>query len=445
MTEEPPVPRVFVQTWGCQMNDSDTGKMLALLAKDGFVPTDLPDEADLLLVNTCAVRAKPEHKLFSFLGRAALLKRTADRPILLAVAGCIAQRDGARLLAEHPEVDLVFGPDAIPRVRELVEQARLRRVIDLRRTDDPSIAFVPDLVSRGGVSALVTIQKGCDNHCTYCAVPLARGAETSRASSAILSEVRALVERGARDITLLGQNVDSYGRKRAGEISFAGLLREVAAVPGLLRLRFMTSHPRDLSADVVDCYAKLEKLGAHLHLPVQSGSDRILRRMGRGVTRERYLTLVKSLREARTGISLTTDFIVGFPGETEQDFEDSLALLEEVRFDASFSFVFSPRPKTPAQVLHLREAVPASVAAKRLGRLQALQLEISRASQAAFVGREVEVLVDGTSRQDALELSGRTSCFRTVNFQGTQDMMGRLVRVRIDTAGINSLHGLPAA
>ncbi len=435
-----PTPRrVHLVTLGCQMNADDSDRMLALLAHDGWEPVDSSDEADLVLVNTCSVRAKPEHKLRSLLG-----SLRGSRPgRLLAVAGCTAQVDGARILREHPQVDLVFGPDAIPRIRTLVREAAHRRVLDIRVDEPSSHVFVPDLPpgAAGRVAALVTIQKGCDHHCTYCIVPRTRGVETSRPSTEVLEEVRRLVDLGARDLTLIGQNVDAYGRKALGESDFADLLSRVHAIPGVLRLRFTTSHPRDLSDRVIQAFRDLPRLASHLHLPVQSGSDRVLRRMGRGYTREAYLQRVAALRAARPGLALTTDFITGFPGETDADFEDTLSLLEEVAFDGSFSFVFSRRPGTAAAHLHDREPVDAAVARARLARLQSVQARLSTASLQALVGREVEVLVEGPSRHDGDVVAGRTSCFRMVNLPGGPDLRGRLVPVRVTRAATHSLLG----
>jgi tRNA-2-methylthio-N6-dimethylallyladenosine synthase len=422
------------------MNAVDTGKMLAMLSLDGYRPCDRLADADVILLNTCSVREKPEQKLLSFLGRVA--GSGTGRPRLVAVAGCFAQHDGARLFAEHPEIDLVFGPDALPRVRELFKEGWRRRVLDTRFSNVHDTRFVDALpVTDSPLVAMLTIQKGCDNHCTYCVVPAARGPEHSRPSAEILEEARALVARGARDLTLLGQNVDSYGRKLHLELSFAELLHAVAAIPGLLRLRFMTSHPRDLSSDVIDAFRSLPRLASHLHLPVQSGSDRVLRRMNRAYSRARYLDLVAALRAARPDISLTTDFIVGFPGEDDADFEQTLALLEEIRFDASFSFRYSPRPRTPARVLHVRDPVPEGVARARLEKLQAVQGRITRENLEALRGRVFDVLVEGASRQEARILCGRTSCFRTLNFEGSPELTGSVQRVRVEEAHANSLRG----
>ncbi|MBN1334829.1 MAG: tRNA (N6-isopentenyl adenosine(37)-C2)-methylthiotransferase MiaB [Deltaproteobacteria bacterium] len=433
-----PTRRVHVVTWGCQMNVYDSGKMTALLALDGWEPVGSPDEADLVLFNTCSVRAKPEHKLNSFLGR---MKGRKGR--LLAVAGCTAQIDGVRIFRDHPEVDLVMGPDAVPRIRELVHRAAHQRVLDTRCEEPTDHRFVPDLPpdAAGRVAALVTIQKGCDRHCTYCIVPRARGSEVSRPAAEVIDEVRRLVEVGARDITLLGQNVDAYGKKTPGEPDFADLLHQVHSVPGLLRLRFTTSHPKDLSTRVIEAFRVLPRLAGALHLPVQSGSDRVLRRMGRGYTRDDYARRVSALRAARPGLSLTTDFITGFPGETEADFEDTLSLLEQIRFDGSFSFVYSRRPGTAAAHLHDRDPVDPARAHARLLRLQAAQARISAEALEALVGREMEVLVEGPSRHGDGSVTGRTSCFRTVNLPGGPDLVGRLVPVRIVHSAPHSLVG----
>ncbi len=440
---EQAIPRkVHIKTFGCQMNVYDSGKMLALLRHDGFEPCEDWHHAHLVIINTCSVREKPEHKLLSYLGNLLRKKRDTGLP-MVAVAGCMAQHDGARLFQQQPQVDLVLGPDAVPRIRELVRAAEHRRVLDNRFLEVADYPFVQELPPQQErqVSGLVTIQKGCDNHCTYCIVPFARGPEVSRPAEQVEAELRALVERGVRDVTLIGQNVNAWGHKLPGEPSFAQLLRRVAAVPGLARLRFTTSHPRDLGLGTAACFAELPALASHLHLPVQAGADRVLRRMGRGYDRARYLQVARWLREARPDISLTTDFIVGFPGESEADFQQTLSLLEQLRFDASFSFCYSPRPHTAARRLPPDDAVPEDESKDRLRRLQALQSRIQLENNRALEGQVLEVLVEGPSRKDPRQVMGRSSCFRAVNLAGPSEWIGELMPVRITRAHAHSLQG----
>jgi len=433
------MPRVYIKEFGCQMNEYDSGKMRAQLARDGWEPTAEPDDADLVIVNTCSVREKPEQKLHSFLGR--VLPQKRSREVTVAVAGCMAQVAGKELYRKYPAVDLVFGPDGVNRVRELVAQSRSRRVLDTRFDDTVGYAFPTDLdPDAAGIAAYVTIQKGCDNKCTFCIVPATRGVEVSRPADDVLAEVRALVGRGVKEITLIGQNVNSYGLKVPGMPTFAELLRRVHDVPGLEVLRYTTSHPRDIGEDVVACYRDLPRLASHLHLPVQSGSDRVLRRMKRFYTRAQYLALVDRLRAARPDLVLTTDVITGFPGETDADFEDTLSLLDAVRFHTSFSFCYSPRPGTPALRL-ADDAVAPEVAAARLTRFQERQRAIALAEHQKLVGAVVRVLVEGPSAHDEGVVCGRTSTFKTVNFAGSEDLVGHWVDVRIGLAWANSLRG----
>jgi tRNA-2-methylthio-N6-dimethylallyladenosine synthase len=434
------MPRVYVHTFGCQMNEYDSGKMRALLASDGFVPTEEMDDADLVIVNTCSVREKPEQKLHSLLGR--ILPQKKVRPVTVAVAGCVAQMDGERIFRKYPKLDLVFGPDAVAKVREMVDAARTRRVLDTEFFAGESYPFPSDLDpdAAGKVGAFVTIQKGCDNKCTFCIVPTTRGVEVSRAADEILAEVRGLVERGVREVTLIGQNVNSYGLKVAGSPTFAELLRRVHDVDGVEVVRFTTSHPRDMGDDVVACYRDLPKLASHLHLPVQSGSDRVLRRMKRFYTRDRYLAVVVALKAARPELVLTTDVIAGFPGETDADFDETMSLLEAVRFHGSFSFRYSPRPGTPALRL-LDDAVPDDVAQARLERFQARQREIQLEEHATLVGTTQRVLVEGPSAHDEGVVCGRTSTFKMVNFPGSPELMGRWADVRVTRAFANTLRG----
>ena len=441
---DPTLKKVFVRTFGCQMNVYDTGKMRALLAQDGYAPTEQMDDADLVIVNTCSIREKPEQKLHSFLGEAFAIKRRAERRVTVAVAGCVAQQEGRTLLDRYDQLDLVFGPDAVPGIVKLVAESERAPVLDTDFLDADDYVFAQDLDpgSVGQLSAFVTIQKGCDNKCTFCIVPTTRGGELSRPSGEIIDEVRRLAATGVQEITLIGQNVNSYGLKVPGEKTFAQLLYAVAAVPGVARIRYTTSHPRDMGPDVVQAYRDLPELTSHLHLPVQSGSDRVLKRMKRYYTRARYLSLVDALRSARPDLVLTTDIIVGFPGETDEDFEETMSLLEEVRFHTAFSFKFSPRPGTPAlRLLDRDEAVPPEVAQARLVRYQDRQRELSLAFNRALEGTVQRVLVEGPSRHDEGVICGRTSTFKMINFPGEPSQVGQHVDVRVLRAFTNSLRG----
>jgi tRNA-2-methylthio-N6-dimethylallyladenosine synthase len=437
-TAAPAAPkRVFIHTFGCQMNELDSDKMYALLARQGYAKALDAESADVVLVNTCSIREKAEHKLYSLLGRF----RERGDGVVIGVTGCVAQQEGETLLKKFPYVDLVMGPDAIPRVGELVERARRAAVVDIDVFDGQEYPFVDDLPLElsNPVSAFVTIQKGCDNKCTFCIVPATRGIERSRSADDIVLEVRALAARGVREVTLLGQNVNSYGRK-SGEISFAQLLKRINdEAEDIRRIRFTTSHPRDLGPDLIEAYATLPRLSPYIHLPVQSGSNRVLKRMKRYYKVEEYLEKVGALRQAVPDLAITTDFIVGFPGETLEDFEATLRLLEEVRFDASFSFLYSPRPDTPA--LKLGDDVPLEEKKRRLALLQDIQRRISLERNQALEGHITEVLVEGPSRHDPDELTGRTPGNKTVNFPGRSRLIGQEIAVKVTRAGINSLRG----
>jgi tRNA-2-methylthio-N6-dimethylallyladenosine synthase len=439
----PPPRRVFVHTFGCQMNESDSARMVELLGRHDFAPAATAEEADLILVNTCAVREKAEQKLFSALGR--YREQKVRRGTIIAVAGCIAQHEKERILKRVPYVDFVFGPDNLARLPEMVERAAAReRFAETAWMDSEEYLFprADPAAARGRATAFVTAMKGCDNVCAFCIVPRTRGREVSRPRPEILEEVGALAGVGVREVTLIGQNVNSY----AGGCAFAELLRDVARVDGILRVRFTTSHPHDLSDALVETFRDEPRVMPHFHLPVQSGSDAVLARMRRDYGVERYLERYARLRAARPGVAVTTDFIVGFPGETDEDFERSLALLERVRFENSFSFLFSPRPGTVA-AQRLGSApdwteVPREVAVERLERLQAVQRRIVGETLGAEVGREVEVLVEGPS-DDPARRAGRTPENRMVHFAAgeAEAPSGALVRVRAVRAHSSSLAG----
>jgi len=443
---KPDNPKVFIHTFGCQMNVYDSGKMAAQLAVDGYETTEDAGSADLVLLNTCSIREKAVDKLHSALGEYRRLKRarSGDAPMRIGIAGCVAQERGDELFARYPDVDLVFGPDGVPQIRQLVAAVREgRRVLDTEFLDLEHYPFVADVDPRvSGVSAFVTIQKGCDNKCTFCIVPATRGVEVSRPHAEILDEVRALVDRGVQEIVLIGQNVNSYGLKAAGEVTFAELLHQVAAVPAVQRIRYTTSHPRDMGNDVIEAHRALPSVAAHLHLPVQSGSNRVLRRMKRFYTRERFLQIVADLRAARPDTVLTTDIIVGFPGETDEDFEATMSLLEEVGFVGAFSFKYSPRPGTPALKLEERDPVPGDVAQARLVAFQSRQKELSQQFHRSLEGQVLtDVLVEGPSKHDEGVVCGRTSQHVMVNFPGSPELVGQTVAVEVTRGFAHSVRG----
>ncbi len=438
-------PKVHIHTFGCQMNEADSSRILARLAAQGWGVSADPEEADLILVNTCSIRAKPEQKVYSLLGRLAEAKRR--RPdLVIGVGGCVAQQCGQNLLTRARHLDLVFGPSQVDRVPELVDRVRRtgRPVVEVDLDDrGPDGALVEPGRAGVPVKAMVTIMRGCTNFCAYCVVPYVRGPEVSRNAADVLAEVKGFLAAGAREITLLGQNVNTYGADRADSIGFTQLLERVSALPGLDRLRFVTSHPKDMSPELIAAFGRYKKLCPALHLPFQSGSDRILAAMGRGYTRARYLELVGELRAVRPDLALSADVIVGFPGETEADFEQTLDLIERVRFDLLYSFKYSDRPGVRAAGLDHK--VPEEVKGRRLTRLQARQREITLAINRNLTGRVVEVLVEGPSKRGQGEVTGRTPTNKVVNFPAGQKTIGRLVPVTIREAYANSLRGTPVS
>jgi tRNA-2-methylthio-N6-dimethylallyladenosine synthase len=433
------MPRAYIQTFGCQMNVNDTSRMGEVLGRLGYQPTDTPDEADLILLNTCAIREKAEDKMLSALGRYRTLK--VSRGALLGVGGCVAQQEKDKLLKRVPYLDFVFGPDAIAKLPEILERVQRDRVrvVETAWVDSEDYVFprADPETARGKVTEFVTVMKGCDNVCSFCVVPHTRGREVSRAFPEVLGEVADLARVGVREVTLLGQNVNSY----RGGASFAELLLRTAQVPGIERVRFTTSHPHDLSDELVDAFRREPKIAPHFHLPVQSGSDRILQKMRRDYTVVAYVERLEKLRAARPGIAVTTDIIVGFPGETEEDFEATLALTERVRYENQFSFIFSPRPKTAAGS-HEAEwgAVPHEVKIARLERVQRLQRGITAEILARLVDTDVDVLVEGASKFDPARRFGRTPENRTVDFEGDAPA-GVLVRVRVTSSSPSALSG----
>ena len=419
--------KLKIITYGCQMNVADSERMSARLRSIGYAPTDALDDADLILINTCSVRESAEEKILGKIGEIKRLK--LQKPSLIfGVTGCMAQKDGESLMRRAPHIDFVLGTG---RQAELVNIVRRlesfhRRIVEVDGVSDPIVedAFAP----RGARSIFVPIMYGCNNLCTYCIVPYVRGRERSRQPEDIVNEVRSAVENGAVEVTLLGQNVNSYGKDHR-RATFAQLLNEVAAVDGLKRIRFMTSHPKDLSDELIGVMASNEKICEHLHLPVQYGADRVLQRMNRGYTVEQYRRLVEKLRAEVPSIALTTDLIVGFPGETESDFERTLEFVREMRFDAAYTFIYSRRSGTPAATFDAQ--IDDRIKHERLERLMAVQNEISRAINDRLKGQEFEVLVEGESKSDKKIYSGRTRTNKPVLFEHGDERAGDFIRVRI--------------
>ena len=435
--------KVFIRTFGCQMNVYDSDKMADVLrANGGYETVADPEQADLILFNTCSVREKAQEKVFSDLGRVKHLKR---KGVLIGVGGCVASQEGHAIVERAPYVDLVFGPQTLHRLPQLIEQRRAlgRPQVDISFPEIEKFDNLPP-ARVDGASAFVSIMEGCSKYCSYCVVPYTRGEEVSRPLDDVMVEVAGLVEQGVKEITLLGQNVNAYrGSMGAGsEIAdFALLIECIAELPGLQRIRFTTSHPKEFTQRLIDVYARVPQLVSHLHLPVQHGSDRILAAMKRGYSVLEYKSTVRKLRRVRPGISLSSDFIVGFPGETAADFDQLMRLVDDVGFDSSFSFVFSARPGTPAA--GLPDDTPKTEKLARLQRLQARLETQSRAISDSRVGTRQRILVEGPSRKDAGELMGRTECNRIVNFKGPVRLVGQMIDVTITQALPHSLRGEP--
>jgi tRNA-2-methylthio-N6-dimethylallyladenosine synthase len=429
---------LYIHTFGCQMNESDSSRMAELLSKDGWRSIDDPEEADLILLNTCAIREKAEQKVLSALGRYRLVRNR--RGTRLGVTGCVAQQEKQKLLERVPYLDFVLGPDQVAQLPAVVAKASGGdRVVETGWMDSEEYVFprADPEASRGQVSAFVTVMKGCDNVCSFCVVPYTRGREVSRAYADVVTEVASLVAVGVREVTLIGQNVNSY----AGGCTFAELIRRVAAVPAVERIRFTTSHPQDLSDELMQAFADVPQLMPHFHLPVQAGSNSVLERMRRRYTWEAYVEKLDRLRLLRPDIAMTSDIIVGFPGETDDDFEATMTLIERVGYANLFSFVYSPRPHTSA-IRHEKSwgPVPHEVSVARLARLQQRQREITAAYHRTLVGRTLELLVEGPSRTDASRRMGRTVWNQVVNFDGRAPA-GALARVHIDSATASALSG----
>ncbi|AWI78255.1 tRNA (N6-isopentenyl adenosine(37)-C2)-methylthiotransferase MiaB [Parazoarcus communis] len=440
--------KLYIRTFGCQMNEYDSDKMADVLgAKDGLTKTENPEEADIILFNTCSVREKAQERVFHDLGRVRLLKQQ-NPDLIIGVGGCVASQEGEAIVKRAPYVDVVFGPQTLHRLPALIEARRKsgRSQVDISFPEIEKFDAMPPARVEGA-SAFVSIMEGCSKYCTFCVVPYTRGEEVSRPLDDVLAEVAGLAAQGVKEVTLLGQNVNAWRgeivREGGEEGDFAFLLECVADIPGIERIRYTTSHPREMSQRVFDAYMNIPKLVSHLHLPVQSGSDRVLAAMKRGYTVLEFKSVVKKLRAARPDLSLSSDFIVGFPGETEEDFEKTMKLIDEVGFDSSFSFVYSSRPGTPAA--DLEDPVPQETKLRWLARLQKRIDEQAQVISQAMVGTVQRILVEGPSRKDPDELAGRTDNNRVVNFVASSPNRTRLINqfidVRITSALPHSLRG----
>ncbi len=439
------VKRLYIKTYGCQMNVYDSARMTDLLAPLGYAPTDTADGADMVILNTCHIREKATEKVFSELGRLKALKHAKAKSggrMILAVAGCVAQAEGAEILARAPQVDLVVGPQAYHRLPELVARAARAggSAIDIDFPVEPKFDFLPEAFTPPGVSAFLSVQEGCDKFCTFCVVPYTRGAEYSRPAAAVIAEARRLVAAGAAEITLLGQNVNAYhGEGPDGRNwGLARLIRALDEIEGIERIRYTTSHPRDLDDELVAAHGEVSALMPFLHLPAQSGSDRILAVMNRQHRADDYLRKVAALRRARSDIALSSDFIVGFPGETAEDFEATLGLVEAVGFAQAYSFKYSPRPGTPAAAMP--NQVPEEEKSERLERLQRLLARQQEAFNARMLGRRLPVLFERRGRHSG-QILGRSPWLQAVHAEGPQDLLGRVAEVAIEAVEPHSLAG----
>ena len=434
--------KVFIRTFGCQMNEYDSDKMADVLAAtEGFEKTSDPADADLILFNTCSVREKAQEKVFADLGRVREFKQ-AKPGVLIGVGGCVASQEGGEIVRRAPYVDLVFGPQTLHRLPELIARRRAtgEAQVDISFPEIEKFDHLPPPRVEGS-SAFVSIMEGCSKYCSFCVVPYTRGEEVSRPLVDVVREIRHLASSGVKEVTLLGQNVNAYrGELGDGAIAdFALLLAQVAKFDAIERIRYTTSHPLEFTQRLIDAYTKIPKLVSQVHLPVQSGSDRVLAAMKRNYTAMEYRSIIRRLRVARPGISISSDFIVGFPGETDADFEQTMKLIEDVRFDGSFSFIYSPRPGTPAA--NLRDDTPHAAKLARLQRLQARIQELSEEYSNAMVGTRQRVLVEGVSRKSANDVAARTENNRVVNFSGPSRLIGHFIEVDITGAYPHSLRG----
>ena len=437
--------RLFIKTYGCQMNVYDSERMKDVLAPLGYVTTETADDADLVLLNTCHIREKATEKVFSELGQLKRLKQKSGGKMLLGVTGCVAQAEGEEIMRRQPAVDLVLGPQAYHKLPEM--SARVHRAANERLETDFDVEEKFDALPLDrqvdGPSAFLSVQEGCDKFCTFCVVPYTRGAEFSRNVDAIVAEARALVHKGVREINLLGQNVNAYHGDapvlEGGDSWTLGkLIRHLAKIDGLDRIRFTTSHPRDMDDDLIEAFGDTEKLMPYLHLPIQAGSDAILKAMNRGHTAERYIEIIDRLREIRPDMAITSDFIVGFPGERDEDFEDTMKLVERIDYAAAYSFKYSRRPGTPAADMFSQ--VPEEVKDERLQRLQALLRDQQTRFNQSQIGKTLPVLVTGKARNEG-QMAGRTPYLQATHFECSEDLTGQIVNVTMDAATLNSVGG----
>lgn len=438
--------KVFIKTYGCQMNVYDSTRMSDALARDGYEPTEDMEEADLVLLNTCHIREKAAEKVYSALGRLREMKKkkaAAGKEMMIGVAGCVAQAEGEEILRRAPAVDVVIGPQTYHRLPEALRKAKEgQRIVDTEYALEDKFEHLPiaetKKIRSRGVTSFLTVQEGCDKFCTFCVVPYTRGSEVSRSVVQIVEEAQQLVEGGVREITLLGQNVNAWHGvgPNGEEWSLGDLLYRLADIPGLARLRYTTSHPRDMDDRLIEAHRDLRALMPYLHLPVQAGSDRILKAMNRRHTAAEYLALIERIRAARPDIALSGDFIVGFPGETEADFEDTLKLVEEVRYAQAFSFKYSTRPGTPGA--DLKDQVPEEIKAERLERLQALLLKQQQEFAESCIGKTIDLLLEKPGRMEG-QLIGRSPWLQSVNVDAKASQIGDIIKVRITGTGTNSL------
>jgi tRNA-2-methylthio-N6-dimethylallyladenosine synthase len=435
--------KLFIRTFGCQMNEYDSDKMVDVLnASEEIVKTDNPEEADIILFNTCSVREKAQEKVFHDLGRVKHLKKLNPN-LVIGVGGCVASQEGDAIVARAPYVDIVFGPQTLHRLPQLIAQQKRsgKAAVDISFPEIEKFDAMPPAEVKGA-TAFVSIMEGCSKFCTFCIVPYTRGGEVSRPFEDVLTEVAGLAANGVKEVTLLGQNVNAYRGAMAESEEFADLalvIEYIAEIPGIERIRYTTSHPREMTQRLLDTYLKVPKLVSHLHLPVQSGADRVLAAMKRGYTALEYKSIIRKLRAIRPDISLSSDFIIGFPGETDEDFEKTMKLIEDIGFDTSFSFIYSQRPGTPAE--EMEDTLPAAVKSARLSRLQKHIEAHAHSISEAMVGTVQRVLVEGTSKKDVNELAGRTDNNRVVNLVGNLRLINTFVDVKITAALPHSLRG----
>jgi tRNA-2-methylthio-N6-dimethylallyladenosine synthase len=434
--------KVFIKTFGCQMNEYDSSRMADMLhISEGLEPTEVVEEADVILLNTCSIREKAEEKVFSHLGRFIPLKEKNPN-LIIGVGGCVASQEGATIIERAPYVDVVFGPQTLHRLPELIEKQRQSGIsqVDISFPEIEKFDRLPPPRVEGS-AAFLSIMEGCSKYCTFCVVPFTRGDEVSRPFEDVLTEAAQLAEQGVKEITLIGQTVNAYRSKNSeGQpADLAMLIEYIAEMPGIERIRFTTSHPNDMSEALIDCFKRIPKLVSHLHLPVQSGSDKVLMAMKRNHTALQYKSIIRKLRAARPDICISSDFIVGFPGETDADFEATMKLIEDVGYDFSYSFLYSPRPGTPAS--YLTDETPEAVKQDRLAKLQDFNDAQGKKISDAMVGTVQRVLVEGTSKRDSQELAGKTDNNRTVNFPGAAELINQFVNVRITESMTYTLRG----